>query len=382
MHRWQYIGIGVTVLVVSALAGYMTVKYFDQSSATLPSSESIAEQPPDEVKNQLQCIESLPNTVKVNQKIMVAVYRDHMAELIPVVSAAGVGGIIVMDEVAKEQLTSLREAFTVPPIIAVDQEGGTVQRYKEAGPLAGAEEVASTLHANEAYEIYFQDSRRLYDKGITTNFAPVVDVDSRSPSPLPGRIYSSNPDIVVEYASAFIAAARDAGVQPVLKHFPGIGSASGNTDFGRAETDPLPVLDGRDLLPYRKLASKAPDVMVSNAVVPGLTQDQPTIWSQDAVALLRSLGYEDAVVYSDSLTAEAIPDGADEAAVKSWRAGIDIVVIVQSFDDTANMESYIAGITRRAQEAINDSELETGELNQSIYRIFHRKQIDACQPLD
>src|SRR5690606_14022406 len=118
--------------------------------------------------------------------------------------------------------------------------------------------------------------------------------------------------------------------------------------------------------------------MVSNAIVPGLTDGQPAIWSAKAVELLRSYGYQDAVVYTDSLTAQAIPGTYDTAALKAWKAGIDVAMIVQTKTDTAGFLQYLPSIVSAAEQALDAGELNKDELNASIARIFARKGIDAC----
>ena len=167
----------------------------------------------------------------------------------PILAQASIGGIIIMNAVPADQITAVRQAMQIAPLIAVDQEGGTVQRYTAEGSLPGAAEMAANGSVDAAYQQYLADNQYLKTIGITTNFAPVVDVISRQPIPLPDRMYSSDPAVVSDYASASSKAARAAGITPVIKHFPGLGSATGNTDFTAATTDPLATLQTRDLIP-------------------------------------------------------------------------------------------------------------------------------------
>jgi beta-N-acetylhexosaminidase len=234
------------------------------------------------------------------------------------------------------------------------------------------------MTAPQVYSLYLKDSQYLKELGLTTNFAPVVDVISRSPNPLPGRMYSSSPNSVSSYAGQYILAQKDAGITPVIKHFPGLGSATGNTDNGSATTDPLSVLKTRDLLPYQALASLNPDVMMSNAIVPELTNGQPAVWSSEAVKLLRSYGYNNAVVYTDSLTAKAIPGTLQDASLKAWQAGIDVAVIVQTKEQTAEISGYATDILTQAKTALQNSSLERSSVVESVARILARKNIDPC----
>jgi len=283
---------------------------------------------------------------------MVAVYDDQLTEEMPVLSSAQVGGVIVMDAISTQQLQDIHSSIALPPLIAVDQEGGTVQRYTSEGTLPGASTIAQQDTTGQAYTMYLDDDRYLKQLGITTNFAPVLGVITGTNNVLPGRMYGDNPTTVIAYASAAVRPANDAGLTPVVKHFPGLGTASGNTDYGSATTAPLSSLQSRDMKPYSALASLHPDAMVSNAIVPGLTDGQPAIWSAKAVQMLRSMGYQQAVIYSDSLTAQSVPGTLGDATVKAWEAGIDVALIVQKPADTPQLASDIQAITDSAEQAV------------------------------
>lgn len=360
----------IIILIILGVGLWLLTKHNN------PSNQQTTKPPQ---KNTIACINSLLDDVKIGQKIMVAVYSNQLASETPELAKMNVGGVIVMDAISQAQLNDFRTSMPIAPLIAVDQEGGTVQRYTAEGRLPGAEDMANNFSDTQAYQKYLADYKYLKSIGITTNFSPVVDVISRSPNPLPGRLYSADPNIVTAYASAAIKATQDAGINPVIKHFPGLGSADGNTDYGSATTDPLSTLETRDLLPYKQLASQNPDVMVANAIVPDLTGGQPAIWSSQAIKLLRGIGYQHAVVYSDSLTAKAIPGTLAEAVVKAWQAGIDVALIVQKPAETAQIDAYLQDIMTDASQALKSGALNSDDFSASIQRIFDRKGVDACQ---
>ena len=148
--------------------------------------------------------------------------------------------------------------------------------------------------------------------GITIDFAPVVDVtDAPDDTVIGDRSFSSDPAVVTAYAGAYARGLRDAGLLPVLKHFPGHGHGSGDSHTGGVTTPPLDQLQNDDLVPYRTLVSAAPvGVMVGHLQVPGLTGDQPASLSRAAVQLLRTgTGYKapafDGPVFSDDLSSMA-----------------------------------------------------------------------------
>ncbi len=375
----------VVLTVVAGVLIAATVFLFSPLGRTLIGKLNLAEvsqQPtapdPTPTKTPLACVADLPNKTKVAQKLLFAVYSNQLKSEIPVLAAAQIGGVIIMTPASAKQIAAFKDALPIPPFIGVDQEGGVVQRYTSEGIVPGAAEMASNYSTNQAYTKYLTDSKYLQGLGITTNFAPVVDVVSGAYNPLPGRLYSSSANTVADYAGTAVRAANDAGITPVIKHFPGLGSASGNTDFGSATTDSLAILKTRDLIPYQKLAATNVDVMVSNAIVPGLTDGQPAVWSSNAVKLLRNMGYQNAVVYTDSLTAKAIPGTLTNAVVKSWQAGVDVAVVVQTKEDTPRLSVMVQAIITGAMAALKSGELNQDDINQSLMRIFTRKGVNPC----
>ena len=112
---------------------------------------------------------------------------------------------------------------------------------------------------------------------------------------------------------------------PVLKHFPGHGGASADTHDELATTPPLDAMRAYDLVPFQQLAARGAAVMVGHLNVPELTDGQPASMSKAAIALLRELGYGDALVLSDALGMDAIGIPVDDAAVLSIQAGVDVV---------------------------------------------------------
>src|SRR4030095_3652293 len=101
------------------------------------------------------------------------------------------------------------------------------------------------------------------------------------------RACASDPAAVIDYAGAYARGLRDAGLLPVLKHFPGHGHGSGDTHTGSVGNPPITDLQTNDLIPYRTLTTDAPvGVMVGHIQVPGLTGSDPASLSPAAYALL------------------------------------------------------------------------------------------------
>ena len=120
--------------------------------------------------------------------------------------------------------------------------------------------------------------------------------------------------MVTDYAGAYARGLRDAGLLPVLKHFPGHGHGSGDSHTGSVTTPPIADLQTTDLVPYRTLTAQLPvGVMVGHMEVPGLTGSDPASLSPAAYALLRSGDYGgppfNGPVFTDDLSSmQAISD--------------------------------------------------------------------------
>ena len=223
----------------------------------------------------------------------------------------------------------------VAPLVMTDEEGGAVQRMADlVGPVPAARTLGATLSPPAIEAVGERLGRRLRAAGVTMDLAPVADVDG-GPGP-----DARDPDGTRSFAATSPAAGADAvafaegllagGVVPVLKHFPGLGGATGNTDLEAAATPAWPAERRRGLPPFeRGVAAGLPAVMVANATVPGLTA-LPASLSPAVVegVLRRELGFE-GLVLTDSLSAVAVRAAGysvPRAAVAAVRAGADLVL--------------------------------------------------------
>jgi beta-N-acetylhexosaminidase len=226
-------------------------------------------------------------------------------------------------------------------LVATDQEGGKVARLS---PATGFPVVASQAQVggrSDAVVRAWAESiaRTLASVGINLNLAPVVDLNVNPRNPAIGalgRSFSADPDVVAHDAAIAVDAHRAASVRTALKHFPGLGSATTNTDFGVANvTD---TWSRTELEPYRTLlaAGKVDSIMVGNLVNGQVDADAPASLSKATVTgLLRGeLGWNGLVV-TDDLQARAITDafGREDAIRMALEAGDDLLLL-------ANQQTY------------------------------------------
>ncbi len=234
----------------------------------------------------------------------------------------------------KALTSGLRSYSKIPPLIAVDQEGGLVSRL---GPAAGYPERESPQSLGEKDDlartarIAEEIARDLKDCGLNLNLAPVVDlaVNPEGFIARNGRSFGRDPDLVIRHARAFIRAHRKQGVLTCLKHFPGKGGAGPDTHYEVA--DVTDSYQERERLPFSRLIGErlADSVMTSHIHHRGWDEDLPVTLSKRVLkGLLREkLGYS-GVIISDDLQMGAIVKrySLEEACVLAVEAGVDILL--------------------------------------------------------
>lgn len=238
-------------------------------------------------------------------------------------------------------------------VIAVDQEGGQIQRLSGPGfadlPSAA---VQGTWSADEVREQARLLGFDLAAAGVNADLAPVADVvppdmlGSNEPVGVLDREFGTEAGIVGQQAAAFARGLHDAGIMAAVKHFPGLGRVVGNTDFTASGiTDSLTTADDPYLDAFRDVIAEDPAmVMVSLATYPQIDPSGPAAFSSPIITgLLRGqLGF-DGVVITDSLGAEAVSYlPAGERAVRVVEAGGDIAVFTTAEDSLAAAQALLA----------------------------------------
>jgi beta-N-acetylhexosaminidase len=317
---------------------------------------------------------SMSTRDKLAQLLMVGV--TGAADARAVVENHHVGGVFIgswtdLSMLSDGTVPAIAESGPLPLAVSVDEEGGRVSRL---GPLIGGQPSARVLAAShspeEVYDIAHARGQAMRKLGITIDFAPVVDVtDAPDDTVIGDRSFGADPTKVTDYAGAYARGLRDAGVLPVLKHFPGHGHGSGDTHTGSVVTPPLADLQTNDLIPYRTLTAQAPvGVMVGHIQVPGLTGSDPASLSPAAYALLRSGDYGgpafNGPVFTDDLSSmHAISDrmGVAEAALRGLQAGADIALWVTTDE--------VPAVLDRLEKALAAGELTMPRVDASVLRM-------------
>ncbi len=259
-----------------------------------------------------------------------------------VAAARGFGGFFLRPEVIDDadQVARLTEGLHdagdgdegLPLLLSIDQEGGVVQRLQEGvAPVPGAATVGASGDPAYARRVARENGRTLRALGVTMVLAPVADVDPDGTSVIGSRAYSRDPEAAAEMVAASVEGYLRAGVVPAVKHFPGLGTVTGDSHNSLPEQPKsVKALMRTDLVPFRAaIEAGAPVVMSGHVSVDALERGMPASLSAPVLeGLLRDdLGFE-GVIITDSQGMGPIHGrfGPAEGAVRSLLAGNDLVL--------------------------------------------------------
>lgn len=380
----------LAVLVTSACGGASRTASptrTPQASAATSTSPSTPSASPS-TSSQARCtaeraIAAMPLRQRLAQLLIVGVGARSKAAAMSVVRGEHVGGLFLAGDATallrSGGLRKVRAASEIPVMVAVDDEGGRVQRIEAlAGSMPSAREMANTMTPRQVYELARRRGEALASYGVTMNFAPLLDVSSQPDNAVIGdRSFSSDPQVVAKYAAAFARGMRAAGILPTFKHFPGQGRATGNSHTGTSTTPPLAGLKQVDLVPYRKLLGGSPQaaVMIGHLDVPGLTKPGvPASLSSAAVHLLRKgIGFNGLIITDDLYAMDAIRNryGLAEAVRMALSAGVDMALMVSS--------SQVGSVLDHLEAAVAKGTLSEGRVNDAVAQVLRTKNVDPCE---
>lgn len=294
-------------------------------------------------------------------------------------SSANIGGVLLFSHNYEDpaQLAELvnsiqQQRNDYPLFIAVDQEGGRVQRFKS--PFSTIPSMFNLGKLNSPkmiFDLYEIVARELKACGINYNLAPVCDVWINPKNKVIGdRSFSNNTEVVSKNISSVIRSLQTHGVIGCAKHFPGHGATLKDSHFD------LPIIktsqsdwEVQELPPFIKaVKSRVETIMMAHVVVDFIDQDLPCSLSSAAYKMLREKLKFKKIIITDDMQMKAITDhwGLEQAAIMALNAGADIV---EYRDLNCAQQSYNA-----IEKAVADKKIKKERIVESFKRIMKVKE--------
>ena len=294
-----------------------------------------------------------------------------------------VGGLIYFKKNIKsesqiqEMIEKSKEYSKYPLFVAVDEEGGEVSFLAENLKLENVgnmSDIGSTKDVSKAYEAMKNVGTYMVNYGFNLNFAPVADVAINADnSSLGDRSFGSDALVVGEMVTSAVNGLEEMGVTACVKHFPGMGDIAADTHNGLVVVDKsMEELKETELVPFiSAIEGGANMIMVGHICLPQIVGDNtPATMSKEVISdLLRAeLGFN-GVVITETMDDSAITEyyGADEAAIRAFKAGADMVLMPENFELAYN------GVI----EAVKTGTISEERINDSLKRVYRIKYADS-----
>ena len=331
----------------------------------------------EEVRDPLEVLlERMPLEYKVGQLFLARCPEENALED---VKQYHLGGYILFgrdlegqtSDSLTETIAGYQLASSIPMLIAVDEEGGTVcrvsgnaafraQRFVSPRNLYAAGGMEAVLKTEE------EKAQLLHSLCINVNLGPVCDIATNPAAFMYSRSLGQSPEITGEFVSGAVEILREQGVGTVLKHFPGYGSNADTHEGLAVDSRTLEELEKADLVPFRAgFDAGCGAVMVSHTIVNALDDALPASLSPAVHSYLRqTMGFA-GVIVTDDLAMGAVTElyGPEEAAVLAILAGNDLLC------STEYAVQY-----RAVLEAVENGRISPELLDGAVMRILRWKQ--------
>ncbi|MEU7305583.1 glycoside hydrolase family 3 N-terminal domain-containing protein [Streptomyces sp. NPDC007206] len=321
--------------------------------------------------------------------IAVPVSETSVSDVTSEVSA-GAGGVLLFGSKAPSDLGSRLNTLKshVPGhlglLVMTDEEGGGIQRMSNlVGSLPWASYMGAHWTPAQVQQNVTKVATKMAAAQVNMDLAPVVDVDGRNVAPSKTnpdgwRSFSGSTSVVSKDGAAYMNGLRAGHVIPVVKHFPGLGGSSYNSDFGPARTLPWSTLQKVAVPPFTAaIKAGAPAIMVANNTVPGLGTNPASLSPTVITSELRGkLGFK-GLVLTDSLSAKAISAAGfsvSTAALQALRSGADMVM----FDLKGNISSQTSSIATAITDAVAGGHLSRSRLIDAAGHVLAVRHVNLC----
>ncbi len=331
--------------------------------------------------------------IKIGQMLMVGFGGTAIKlndSLLAEIEKGKVGGVILFEKNIdavdsyhrlKNLVFTLQQHATTPLFMAIDQEGGRVNRLKTKYdfPVSVTAEYLGTLDNEDSTKYYAQTTAAtLAGLGFNTNFAPVLDLASNPNNPIIakiGRSYGADPTLVAKHAAITIKEHTRLHIITVGKHFPGHGSSKADTHKGMA--DVTNTWQENELEPYKALIDSGLLIGVMSAHIVDKKLDSlglpGTLSEKILEGILRQrLGYN-GVVFSDDMQMHAITKhyGIEKALTLGINAGLDVVIYSNNIGGSKDRKfDYLHSLIK---QLVLDGKIKRARIDESYKRIIKLK---------
>lgn len=305
-----------------------------------------------------------------------------------------VGGVVLfarnyssLDQL-KKLTHSIRAARSTPLLIAVDQEGGRVQRFKfEFSRLPSMGEIGKLYQESPTAAVQFAEScaglmaTELLAAGVDLSFAPVLDLDKKLNTVIGDRGFAADPLIVTRLAHAFMRGMHTAGMAATGKHFPGHGSVTVDSHLALpCDERDFNTIYQEDLQPFIQLIRAGIDAIMPAHIV-FTKMDTKAVgfsqyWLQDV--LRKQLNFT-GIIFSDDLNMQAAESagGYAERAEAAARAGCDLLLICNNraaaIAILEQLPAHYALAATKFQRLQGKFTRQTSLANETQWKNFYRK---------
>lgn len=273
------------------------------------------------------------------------------------------------EESVRKAIKTYQEAASIPLLIGVDQEGGTVSRLSTEGftdrTFPSPKEIYEKGGITEVIKETNEVSQLLLSLGINLNFAPVADITTSENSFMANRTLGKSKELTSNYIRQSVETMNENNIGSVLKHFPGYGDVE-DTHIGLAyDTRSYEEFEEDAFKPFEAgIKAGASMVLVSHNIVESIDPDYPASLSSKMIEILREKLNFNGIIITDDLDMGGIRDfiGSDKAAVRAIIAGNDIVV-------TSQYQTQIPAVVG----AVLNGTIPKERLDESVLRVLELK---------
>ena len=331
----------------------------------------------------MENLKNLTIEEKVGQMLMVGVENKNCIKPVErLIEKYKIGGVLLYKRDYKNykelndlinRLRALGRKNKIPLFIAIDQEGGRVNRMPdEFGNVPSANKLASYKEEDLVEKAGDVTGEMLRSIGFNFNFAPVLDIKRFGNTQAIGdRAFSDDLETVSRCGITYMNKMKEHHIVPAIKHYPGHGATSKDSHFT------LPVieeskknLEQEDLVPFKKAIECGADVLlVGHLKIKRVTHGYPASMSKSFVRkYIRKKQRFNGIVITDDIRMKAVKIlyGTKRALIKAFKAGNDIVLFKYNTGDEALLDKIL--------KEVREGKINIAKVNRSVRRILKIKE--------